>query len=237
MDTADDTARQFEGDEGGHALLRSLLPAYAAAASLGQSAAAGYPQLAQHLEGCPACQAELAQLLRLVGPLYDGSLEPAGALPALDLSFLPGPAAPALPAQQAGPHVATQRFGSLDRLVLILDQQLEALRGEWSAAFGRPALLRPRGAPLIDYEPSPATTGGVSVSIQIYPAEPGQQRCDLQLALVLPEGVQAPGGIALTLQVDDQVWEETTDESGLFIFAQAVSLDATRLRIAAEILP
>jgi hypothetical protein len=190
MDTADGAERQFESDEGGHALLRTLLPAYAAAASLGQRAADGYPQLAQHLERCPACQAELAQLLQLVGPLYDGALEPAG-----------------------------------------------ALRGEWSAAFGRPALLRPRGSPLIDYEPSPATTGGVSVSIQIYPAEPGQQRCDLQLALVLPEGVQAPGGIALTLQVDDQVWEETTDESGLFIFAQAVSLDATRLRIAAEILP
>jgi hypothetical protein len=237
MDTADGAARYSENGEGGHALIRTLLPAYAAAVTLGQPLSEAYPQMARHLEGCPACQAELARLLQLIEPLYDGTLEPAQGRTALDLSFLPEPPMPALPAKQAESQVATQRFGTLDRLVLILDQQLEALRNQVSGAFGRPALLRPRGSPLIDYEPNPATTGGVSVSIQIYPAEANQQRCDLQLALVLPEGVQAPNGIALILQVDDQVWEETTDESGLFIFAQAVSLDATKLRIAAEILP
>lgn len=236
MDASGCSMRHVELHWFGHAQIRDLLPAYATALTLGQSAAAGFPQVAQHLEHCAECRSALEELLQLIEPLYDATLEPACDLPALDLSFLPSPAPP--PVEQAAPHSAPQPFGTLSRLVLILDQQLESLRRQSSSGFGRSPLLRARGTPLIDYEPNPATTGGVSVSIQLYPGNAtGLQRYDLQLALVLPEGTRAPNGIAVALQVDDQTWEETTDESGLFIFSQAVPLEATKLRITAEILP
>lgn len=228
MEPFEGGAPQGEHSGGEHARLREQLHAYAAALTLGQPAAAKFPLLADHLAGCAACRAELAELLQLVEPLYDATLEPAHDLPALDLSFLP--------AQQPAPRVAPRPPDAPSRLVLILDQHLEALRAGWRSAFAGPALLRARGAPLIDYEPSPASTGGVSVSVQVYPSDTAQDRCDLQLALVLPEGVTAPDGIAVTLQVDAQTWEETADESGLLIFPRAVPPEATQLRITAELL-
>jgi hypothetical protein len=216
--------------------MRSLLPAYAAAVTLGQIAQARFPQMAQHLDTCVTCQAELAKLLELIEPIYDGTLE-VDKSQTFDLSFLDQPTTLPVQAEPKESSIASRRFGSLDRLVLILDTQLEALRTHWSAASGRPLLLQARGTALIDYEPDPATIGGVGVSVQIYPSDADPQRCDLQLALVLPEDIRAPNGITLILQVDDQIWKETTDESGQFIFAAAIAFDAATLRITAEILP
>lgn len=211
------------GDDGAHERIRERLPEYAAALALGQPAARRLPYVAQHLAGCAACRAELAGLAQLIDPLYDGTLEQPAERVRLNFGFLEAPAAPQAP-------------GVLGRLVLALDQQMEALRRRLSVAQ-RPALLQARGTPHLDYEPEPADVGGASVSVQLYPADADPQRYDLQLTILLPEGVRAPNGIALTLRVDEQIWDEVTDESGVFIFPAAVPLGAREVRVGAEPLP
>lgn len=217
----------------GHAQIRQLLPVYATAIILEQQLSEELLSVARHLEQCAGCRTELGDLLRQIEPLYNADLEPANAKLALDLSFLPhDPQPPRVPAET---HPHPQPFAPIRRIILVLNQQLEALRKSWTAA-DRPALLVSRGAPLIDYEPSPESTSGFSFSVQIYPPAPGQRLCDLQIAIVLPDRIEAPNGIALTLQVDDQRWEGLADEAGLFLFERAVSLQATMVQVAAEIL-
>lgn len=224
--------------EDAHAQTRELMPAYATALFFGRPAEACFATAIEHLAGCAECRADLDELMLLVEPLFDGTLEPAPSPASFDLAFLATPSPPPAPPRAEARLTAAQGFG---QLVLVLDQQLQALHRLRADLLGRPPARAAsayvmRGGPLVDYEPDPATTAGFSVSIQLYRSDADPQRCDLQLALIPPDHLEVPNGIALRLQVDDQQWEETTDETGLCIFPAAVPLDASSMRISAEVL-
>jgi hypothetical protein len=232
MDASHGGVGYGEDSDAEAAHVSAMLPSYATAMVLGEAAPARFPQIARHLERCAACRTELAELLSLLEPLYDGTLTPVADSLSLDLSFLGAPEPIAAPDQPSRNRPAD----ALKQFVVVLDQQLEALRRRWSGALERPSLLQTRGAPAVQYEPDPSTTGGVNVLIQIYASHGDAQRCDLQVALLLPEGMQVPSATTLTLHVDEQVWHEHADADGQCVFPAKVPVAARALRLEATFL-
>jgi hypothetical protein len=218
------SAKGSEGEQAKDSHVLDLLPSYATALSLGQLAEARFPRVAKHLATCEECEAELGKLLQLTDPLFDDSLEPVDNLKTFDLPFLAAARSPDAPAKNP------RRFDSLERLVFVLDMQLGALRDRFSPAR-QPSAMQVRGRPFVDYEPDPATTGGIGVSIQISTSEIDPRLCDLEIVLVLPQEVRAPNGIAARVHVEDVVLEKWDAERGEFSFERAIPLDATRLQI------
>ena len=72
--------------------MREHLPEYATMAALGKDPAVAYPEVAAHVAICPACRAELDELLELTVSTYKGEIEAAPQYPQPNLSFLDPPA-------------------------------------------------------------------------------------------------------------------------------------------------
>lgn len=225
MATLGNDARNTGDRQGEDIHLRAFLPAYATAITLGQDTKQRFPELVKHLMVCAECQEQLNQLLQLIDPIFAATLEPITRQRALDLSFLES--------------AVVTPVSVIGHLQLSLDSQLERLRRQIITGQRQPTAVGFRSAAQarIEYEPDPATTGGVGVLIELFASDSPPNSCDLALTVVLPRGVQAPNGIAATLLVDQQRYTITIDDADQYVFEGNIPLDATSLSIVTTIVP
>jgi hypothetical protein len=169
----------------------------------------------EHLERCATCRDELEALLAMVGPIYRGEIEPAPAVPQVDLSFLRP--------QTAGPQPTPP--AALRPLVVAFS---EALLG----SLRQPA-FRARGESLLRY--TPASQPDLSLTVEIFAAD-APQLGDVQV--LIDRADRDPfdqGGVAVTLTIGEHVRKEITGDTGSVTFSGVPLERLAELRVEVQL--
>jgi len=219
MSERDDSSQHSSHTDRSHAEVHAALPSYAAAMALGQAPEIQYPDVATHLHTCPACSAELDELLELVMPAYRGQVAPAAGYPEFDLSFLrPSEARPSEPRP-------SWFIDGLRRLVVEFSEPLlVSLR---QTAYAQAV----RGPAIYHYEPAPAPSN-LGLTIDVFADERVADQDNVQVLLDVPSRDPFDqSGLSVNLRVGDLLWEGTTSATGSVTFAAVPLKDLARLRI------
>jgi len=219
MSERDDTSQHSSHTDRSHAEVHAALPSYAAAMALGQAPEIQYPDVAAHLHTCPACSAELDELLELVMPAYHGQVAPAAGYPEFDLSFLRSNEA-----RLSEPR-PSWFIDSLRRLVVEFSEPLlAALR---QTAYAQAV----RGPAIYHYVPEPAPSN-LALTIDVFADEQVADQGNVQVLLDLPSRDPFDqSGLSVNLHVGDLLWEGTTSPTGSVTFAAVPLKDLARLRL------
>lgn len=202
--------------------MRELLPEYAAQLALGKHPEELYRQVAEHLQQCEACRAELNELLDLTIAAYTGQVEPAASYPQADLSFL----------YQESARVPDRPWliDALGRLVITFSEGL-------LATAGRPSLAgAARGQLLYRYVQDPESVHDLAVTIEVFADERARDVGRVQVVVDVPSrGPLDQTGSQVVLRFGDAFQQGETDESGCVSFAPVPLAALPRLRV--EVLP
>ena len=214
MSGRDDGSQHSSHTDRSHMEVHAALPSYAAAMALGQAPEIQNPDVATHLHTCPACRAELDQLLELVLPAYHGQVTPAAGYPEFDLSFL----------RPSEPR-PSWFIDSLRRLVVEFSEPLlVALR---QTAYAQAV----RGPAIYHYEPTPAPSN-LGLTIDVFADERAADQGNVQVLLDIPSRDPLDqSGLLVNLRVGDLHWEGTTSNTGSVTFASVPLKDLAQLRI------
>lgn len=202
-----ETTRPCTGDgpEPPHPDIHAALPAYAASIILGGDPGSAYPHVAQHLAGCPACRAELGEIVALATPLYHREPVPTAA-PTFDLSFLTAPQGDPKPLRYWW-------YDQVGRLIIQLSQDL--LRSLIPPA----AAIATRGDSIPQHQLRVETPQGIRVTIEVLVAPDDAAHATIQV--VVDQLTQDPldqPSVTVTLRASSQTWSVTTDPIGVATF-------------------
>jgi len=219
MSERDDTGQHFRHTDRSHAEVHAALPSYAAAMALGQAPETHDLDLAAQMRSCPACSAELDELLELVMPAYRGQVVPAASYPEFDLSFL------RLSQVRLDEPRPSWFIDSLRRLVVEFSEPLlVSLR---QAAYAQAV----RGPAIYHYAPTPAPSN-LELTIDVFADERVADQGNVQVLLDLPSRDPFDqSGLSVNLRVGDLLWEGTTSTTGSVTFAAVPLKDLARLRL------
>jgi hypothetical protein len=219
MSERDDSNQHFRHIDRSHAEVYTALPSYAAAMALGQAPETRDPDLAAHLYSCPACSAELDELLELVMPAYHGQVTPAAGYPEFDLSFL------RLNHTRLDEAHPSWFIDSLRRLVVEFSEPLLVSLRQTGYAQAV------RGPAIYHYVPTPAPSN-LELTIDVFADERVADQGNVQVLLDLPtRDPFEQSGLSVNLRVGDLLWEGTTSTTGSVTFAAVPLKDLARLRI------
>lgn len=215
------TDHDRNGERGGSgvwvcAAIRELFPGYAAKAALGHPPE-DYPRVTAHLAICPACRADLAELIELVGPAYTGAIEPAARYPRADLSFLRQPAA----------HARPWSIDALGRLLIEFSEALlDILRGPQLAGDLRGQLL-------YRYVQDPDSVHDLNVTIEAFAEDLAGGLGRVRVLVDRPSRDPLDqSGSRVELRADGEAWQDETDDSGCVDFSPIPLAALPRLRVA-----
>jgi hypothetical protein len=213
------SSRQPSKRDRSHAEAQSAFPEYAAAVAQGLDQRACFPDVAAHLDHCSTCRAELAELLELVLPLYEGQFELPADLPALNTSFL-------RPREKLAPLPA--RPWIIDEARRLIVAFSEALLATMQPA---PLVRAARGDALYRYQPE--LPEQLSLTIDVFAV--GADAANVQVLLDVP-GLDPldQSGVPVTLRAGDIVRADTTSETGSVTFSAVPMrmLPAIKIEIA-----
>ena len=202
------------------------LPAYAAALASGAGAAMRAPRIATHLSVCPACAAELNELLELVRPAYTGALTPAASYPVADLTFLEEPM------QLAQPMAPAWRFETGRLAIRFSPALLASMRQSPLTGAARAG----RGQLIFRYTQEPGSVDDLDVSIEVYTEDIAQQQGRVRVGVdVASRSPLEQHGSLVTLYLGNSNWEAETDETGCVDFVPVPLEHLPSLRV--EITP
>jgi hypothetical protein len=220
MSARDDSRRPSNDTDRSHEEMHAWLPSYAVAIALGQAPETRYPDVATHMQSCPACRADLEALLELVVPAYRGQVTPADSYPEFDLAFLRAQAARPLEARPSW------YIDSLRRLVVEFSETL--LLSLRQPVYADAA----RGPALLHYTPDPPPPGNLGLTIDIFADERVADQGNVQVLLDVPSRDPFDqSGLRVHLRVGDRSWEGTTSTTGSITFASVPLIDLAQLRI------
>ena len=219
MSERDDSSQHSSHTDRSHAEVHAALPSYAAAMALGQAPEIQYPDVAAHLHTCPACSAELDELLELVMPAYRGQVAPVAGYPEFDLSFL-------RPSEARASEPRPSWFiDSLRRLVVEFSEPLLVSLRQTAYAHAV------RGPAIYHYEPAPAPSN-LGLTIDVFADERVADQGNVQVLLDVPSRDPFDqSGLLVNLRVGDLLWEGATSATGSVTFASVPLKDLARLRI------
>jgi hypothetical protein len=205
---------------------REELPIYAAALAIGVDADAAVPGIVAHLAACPACAAELLELMDLVQPAYAGALTPAARYPAIDLTFL------ALPTQSPQPTAPVWQFESGRLAIRFSSALLAGIRQSSFVGAARGA----RGELIYRYTQEPGSVQDLTVSIEVYAEDAAQQQGRVRVGVdVASRSPLDQQGSLVKLFLGAANWAAETDETGCVDFVPVPLEDLPSLRV--EITP
>jgi hypothetical protein len=208
-----------------HDRLRGLLADYVMARRLGRADEAAWRELADHLDVCAACRAEVDALDQLVAATATGALPAAAAYPPPDFWFLdPSPAAD--PARIASP--LDQAADAARRVIVQFSEALVA-------AFRQPDLAGAfRGELYGSYRHPAGAPDDLQIAIDIALIQPGDDACRVTLTVIDPRDPFGQEGYTVRLDDGATRREATTDHRGTVAF-EPVPLGAlARLRFTIE---
>jgi hypothetical protein len=207
-----------------HDTMHDLLPAYATALALGQTARTQYANVAAHLEYCAECRETLTDLLDLTCAAYSDTVSPALNYPKPNLSFL----------QSRAPDSHTpQRWWTRDAL----GQVVITFSDAFLASLQQPLLAgAARGQPVYTYRQRSGDIPDLHLSVDVYTQEPQRDRCCIQIGVeLLTREPLDQAATVVRLRADDVIWEGETDEVGCITFQDVPLVVLPRLTI--EIAP
>jgi hypothetical protein len=206
-----------------HNEVRERLAEYATGIMLGRDVRHEYQAVAEHLDSCLICQAELLQLLRLGGALYRGEVEPAPLSPTFQLDFLSSAHPPATEKQPPW-----WRDG-LGRLIVQFSPELLATIG-----LAQP-LMATRGAGTLRYQPQADPPKSFYLTIDILKSRSGQGHVDLQIQVDFAERSPLEQDNTLVqANAGGHTWRGLTDASGLVALEQIPRILLPNLRLVIE---
>jgi hypothetical protein len=194
----DDTkARQQRSSLGvSHDEIQERLPEYATGIMLGRDVRHEYQAVADHLETCLECQAELIHMLSLGGMLYRGEVEPAPVMPAFRLSFLPS---------------AQHRPWWRDAIGRLLVQFSAELLDSFRPAQ---ALLATRGTQALRFQPQADPPDSFHLTIDIMDSRQDLVNLRVQIDFAERSPIEQDNTL-VRAEADGRTWQGLTQESGL----------------------
>ena len=191
-----------------HAVAREQFPAYAAAVARGDRLPHAN-QLQAHLAACPACRAELAELVTLVNAAYTSQIDVASAYPIADLSFLASAdnqvATPARPI-----FTDPWRMDEHGRLTIQFSVGLVA------GLAPRAAVGAARGQFLFRYIQDRGSVDDLGVTIEVFAEDAARNLGRVRVGVDVPSrDALDQSGSQVVIRAGGIAWEGETDESGL----------------------
>jgi hypothetical protein len=196
-----------------HDDVQGLLPEYATVAVFGNAPQTIYPQVAAHLERCPACRADLDELLTLTRALYQGEVAAAATYPQPDLSCLRG---------KPGHQTAPGRSSSVAR-----PRKLVVMFSETWLPSRQPVLIGAlRSSLRYRYEREPGSPQDLHVTVEVFDEDTLQQTVCVQVLVEMPDRDPfEQAGSQVMLHACGASWGGETDATGRVDFVP-VPLDS-----------
>ena len=209
--------------EQSHHSVRTLFPEYATAVALSGATPDADPALQTHLAACPACRAELDELIELTTAAYAGQIARAPAYPRADLSFLPQP-------ELAPTRGQPWLLDTLGRLVIGFSETLIA------ALAPRATAGATRGQFLFRYVQEPGSVRDLEVTIDVFAEDAARTLGRVRVGVDVPSrGAFDQSGNHVIVRVGEATWQGETDETGSVDLAP-IPLDVVQ-RMRVEITP